>query len=110
VVDPVDKPAELTVFDPATGRELLTIRGLSAAVFSLAFSPDGHRLVAGLADGSIVLYDAADGQELLTLRTPADAGSNQQVTWVSFSTDGHRLASYRPGFLHIWDGTPEPNR
>ena len=62
-----DNPPRLVVFDSQTGEPVWTIPGLPAEAFILAFSPDGRRLAAGLADGSLVLYDAASGQELLTL-------------------------------------------
>ncbi len=110
-VQPVDIPPRLSVFDLQTGQEVWTIPGLVVEVRSLAFGPDGRRLVAGLADGSISLYDAADGHELLTLHGRGSGGGQGDITWLSFSPDGHRLASFSSGEgLNLWDGTPLPGR
>jgi hypothetical protein len=50
----------ICVWDPATGRRLLTLDGtrdgLDAHAASLAFSPDGTVLAAGCADGRVILY------------------------------------------------------
>jgi RNA polymerase sigma factor (sigma-70 family) len=46
-------------WDVATGKELYQLGGLSANVTSLAFSPDGTRLVSGLGDGTALVWDVA---------------------------------------------------
>ena len=39
------------VWDAATGKEMLTLKGHTIAVASVAFSPDGRRIVSGGSDG-----------------------------------------------------------
>ena len=48
---------EVTLWDAATGDETLTLRGIPKGVISLAFRPDGHRLAAMCADGTIRVWD-----------------------------------------------------
>jgi WD40 repeat protein len=48
---------EVTLWDAATGDETLTLRGIRKGVVSLAFSPDGHWLVAECEDGTIRVWD-----------------------------------------------------
>jgi WD40 repeat protein len=42
----LNKPVEVKLWDVATGREILTLRGLGSEVTKVEFSPDGTRLAA----------------------------------------------------------------
>ena len=57
------------MWDAASGQELLTLKGHTDAVWSVAWSPDGKRLATGSLDQTTKVWDAVSGQELLTLRT-----------------------------------------
>src|SRR5262249_23583109 len=65
-----------------------TLRGHTSWVTSVAFSPDGKRLASGAHDNTVKVWDAATGQEILSLN-----GHTGRVTSVAFSPDGKRLAS-----------------
>jgi WD40 repeat protein len=84
----------ILLLSPETGRELLRlpIRRTNISP-TLAFSPDGSRLVsarsgAGGEPGEVKIWETATGQELLTLRA-SDAG----VAEPTFSRDGRRLGA-----------------
>ena len=61
----------------------------SGAVDSVAFSPDGRRIVSGSYDGTVQVWDAATGQPV---GAPL-AGHTGSVVSVAFSPDGRRIAS-----------------
>ena len=67
---------------------MLTLEGHSSDVMSVAFSPDGKRILSGSQDETLKLWDAETGQETLTLK-----GHSGAVMSVAFSPDGKRLAS-----------------
>ncbi len=66
----------------------LSILRHNDTVYSVAFSPDGKRLATGSFDSTVKLWDAATGQETLTLK-----GHVNGVCSVAFSADGKRLAT-----------------
>jgi len=78
---------------------LKTIRGHSKAVFSVAYSPDGQRLVSGSFDGTAKIWDLASGRELVTLK-----GHSAEIRSVAYSPDGRRIVtgSY-DHTARVWD-------
>ena len=71
-------------------RESSTLRGHTACVRSLAYSPDGKILATGamFPDNSVRLWDAETGAPLAVL-----AGHENEARYLAFSPDGSRLAS-----------------
>jgi tRNA A-37 threonylcarbamoyl transferase component Bud32 len=47
----------LRVWDAATGREEITLRGIPSVVNSIAFSADSKFIVAGYRDGRVIVWD-----------------------------------------------------
>jgi RNA polymerase sigma factor (sigma-70 family) len=88
---------EVKVWDLATGKERTFYRGDTGRVFSVAFSPDGKTLAAGLRDGAIRLWDVATGGERACFREKAE------VHAVAFSPNGKTLASTQGDKVKLWD-------
>ena len=102
------------VWDPESGRELLTLRGHQNAVTGLAFSPDDKRIasasyayyippedVGSMFGPSLKLWNATSGQQIRAFTLMAG------VRGVAFSPDGKRIVSancdYDQYLLTIWD-------
>ena len=72
---------------------------------SVAFSPDGSRLVSGFQDGTVRLWDVANQTEVVTLE-----GHTHWVISVSFSPDGVLLAStggWEDPTVRLWDAATQ---
>jgi len=50
---------QICIWDAASGAKVLSLRCHGASVTSLAFSPDGSRLVSGLFDGTALVWDTS---------------------------------------------------
>jgi serine/threonine protein kinase len=77
----------------------VTLKGHSASVRSVSFSPDGKRIVSGSGDVTLKVWDAKTGQLALTLK-----GHSAPVNSVSLSPDGRRIVSGGwDNTLKVWD-------
>jgi eukaryotic-like serine/threonine-protein kinase len=72
--------------DAASGRELFTLRGHTAPVQSVAFSPDGKRVVSGSEDTTLRVWDVTSGDEPLSIL-------GFPPLRLTFSPDGKRIVS-----------------
>jgi eukaryotic-like serine/threonine-protein kinase len=85
--------------------DLMTLRGHTNELWTVAFSPDGRILATGARDGTARLWDVTTGTSLgEPLAHPAP------VWTVAFGNDANRLATYsgdskQPAVVRLWDLT-----
>ncbi|KDQ13032.1 hypothetical protein BOTBODRAFT_175902 [Botryobasidium botryosum FD-172 SS1] len=77
---------------------LQTLVGHDEYVTSVAYSPDGSRIVSGSHDASVRVWDIATGAEVL----PPLRGHDDDVRSVAFSPDGSKILSGGDS-IRIWD-------
>src|SRR5207249_2338668 len=86
------------VWEAASGREIVSLKGHTSLIASVAFSPDGRRIVTGSVDHTAKVWDAATGRELLTLK-----GHTGTVFSASFSPGGRRIVTGSDdGTARVW--------
>ena len=76
------------------------MKGHSATVESIAYSPDGRYIISGSSDRTIRMWDAETGSPVsMPLEGHTDALSS-----VAFSPDGrHILSGSEDGTIRVWD-------
>jgi WD40 repeat protein len=89
-----------------TAIKQLTLEGHTKYVQGVEFSPDGKRVATGSADGTAKVWDAATGQELLTLKVSTnDVSAFDKLPVVNtfiFSPDGNRFVTVGAE-TSVWD-------
>jgi WD40 repeat protein len=100
VVAAANRNGRIELFDAARGKPLAKHIGMRSEVLSVTWSPDGRRLAALGNDETIVIWDAATLDRLLTLPAP---GSVNVIRW---SPDGRRIAGCGRGGVRVW-GSPD---
>ena len=80
----------LLLFIPATGSAQVVrpLAGHRAAVYAIAFHPDGRRLATASLDHTLKIWDADQGRTVRTF-----TGHDEKVVTLAFSADGKWLAS-----------------
>jgi WD40 repeat protein len=102
IYDTKANTTRVQLWEVTSGRILQTLRGHTARVGCVAFSPDGRFLAIGSQDRSVIVWDIATGEEMWTFR-----GHQDRVALVAFSPDGRRLASASgDGTIKVWDTSP----
>ncbi len=104
---------DVKLWDPLEQTRIASLRGRSTIHLTVAFSPDGRRLVAG---GGIyaTIWDMATRREVGVLKSPHGA-----IVWLEFTDDGQALLvatekgvfSWRaPSFEEIAQAEPQDER
>lgn len=92
-----DNTAKL--WDVATGRILVDLKGHAMWIKSAMFSPDGKKIVTASWDSTARVWDGITGKLLITLK-----GSTNYINLAAFSPDGKKIimGAY-DGSAQIWD-------
>ena len=93
------------MWEPATGREMLTITEPGAQALAVVFSPDGKQIATAYQHGQIKIRDAGTGVEQASWSVP---GGTPQA--LSFSPDGKRLLSASNGGASLFTLTTGKHR
>src|SRR5204862_8140569 len=76
------------LWDANTGRVLRTMHGRTGPVFSVTFSPEGTRILAGGARGGVTVWDSQTGRQMPPLLLAAAP--------ISYSPDGKHIVTGCP--------------
>jgi WD40 repeat protein len=87
------------LFEALTGKMAARIAGLPNTTHSLAFSPDGHYLAAGLSRRGLRVYDR-DRQWSEVFR---DTDYGDRILGVTFSADGQLATTSYDGKVRLYD-------
>jgi WD40 repeat protein len=96
--------AVFTLMDLRTEQVRARIRGHTADIYQVTFTPDSRTLATASWDGTVKLWHVATGEEMLTFRRSVGV-----VWFVTFSPDGRRMAiaaGRGPRELSFWDARP----
>ena len=108
----MNQPALVAIFDPADGK-LRTLRGGSPFVRAICINNEGSRIATGCSDGSVTLWNLAEGESPITWQA-----HSSDVSGIAFTSDGRFLATFGlDSAVRLWkadthdagchDGLPE---
>jgi WD40 repeat protein/serine/threonine protein kinase len=82
-----------------------SLRGHESFVYSVAFHPDGEWVASAAWDGTVRIWHATTGQQILNLSYPfPPATEHKVVSSVAFHPAGSLVAAFgRDGAVHFWN-------
>src|SRR5262249_45007233 len=89
------------IWDFATGKEVRSMPGHTAAITSVSWTKDGKRLASSSFDKTARVWDPATGKELVRI-----TASTQACDHLAFTPDGKRLVTTGWGTDHavrLWE-------
>lgn len=93
------KDRTIKIWEVATGRNVMTLKGHTGWVTGVAFNNDGTLLAAGSLSGVIKVWNVESGDEKFSF-----TNHKESVNRIAFSPDGKSLASASgDGTVKLWD-------
>jgi DNA-binding beta-propeller fold protein YncE len=89
----------IKIWNTANGSEILNLVGHTAAVMSVAYSPDGKQIVTSSVDHTVRIWDAGNGRNIRTIN------SEKEFLNAVYSPNGQQIAAYADDFgddFGIW--------
>jgi RNA polymerase sigma factor (sigma-70 family) len=84
---------EILLWDLRRGKDVRRLRGFDVEVKSLAFSPDGNRLVSGLSDSTLLVWDVSTVGKA---REPSGLGSQEaDQAWADLAANSQKAFAAR---------------
>jgi WD40 repeat protein len=87
----------IVLWDPSTGKRLLTLTGHSELVLALAFDPAGALLASGDSAGEIRVWELATGRAIYTL-----SGHTHKISALRFAEAGNLISAAADGTVRVW--------
>ncbi len=94
-----------SVWDSATGKEVLAFGEQGTLLEALLFSPDGRRLATANNSGEVQLWDSRTGEPASPVLLHNSSITSMSNDGAGFSPDGNLLSHSVDGVLRIWEGT-----
>ena len=86
---------QVTIWSITTGEKLLGPLKHGNDVMGVKFSPDGGRLATACHNGSIRIFNAHNGDQLISIKNPIPVNSYLSIVW---STHGQQLFAASKGY------------
>jgi eukaryotic-like serine/threonine-protein kinase len=98
---------DVYLYDVATGRLDVVLRGHSGKIESVVYRPDGKQIATSDRNLTIRLWDLPTGRESVIFRVPAVPKRPEGRPVLAYSADGSRIVSFAhrdsPGTSVLWD-------
>ena len=92
---------QAVIWDAATGKEVLVLKGHSDGIATAVYSADQSRIVTASRDKTVRLWDARTGVMLAVFQ-----GHTEWVVSAAFTPDGHILSVDQKGAARVWPVDP----
>src|SRR5262249_22601604 len=94
-----NKPGTISLWNVATGKELISFKSDQKEIDSIEFSPDGRTLASAAGDQTVKIWDVATGKENQRLK-----GYRGGDHCMAFAPDGKTLATGGDDWkIRLWD-------